>query len=245
VALEIDGRGLLDRGPGDTLPLEIYGYALDEAGTVEDVVGLVSNIALPKVGHRLRERGLQCHATFTLSPGKHSLRFLVRDAETGRSGSHWLDVTIPPFDAKGVLLYPPLFMDDPERWLILEALSRGTPASASPFRVDDDPFAPLTRPKLARGRTERICLLAFDGGARYDPGASFEIKAQLLNGDGIAVPLGRFLLARALAEPDGFRRFLVNYTPSDVAPGDYTLRVRLRDPGTGHVSESFQAVRVN
>ncbi|MGH7754600.1 MAG: VWA domain-containing protein, partial [Gemmatimonadales bacterium] len=132
VALQIEGSRLLDRGPGDTLPLEIYGYALDEAGTVEDVVGMVSNLTLEKVSARLRDRGLQCHATFTLSPGKHSLRFLVRDADTGRSGSHWLDVTIPAFDAKGVMLYPPLFMDDPRRWLILEALSRGTTAPMSP-----------------------------------------------------------------------------------------------------------------
>jgi hypothetical protein len=33
-------------------------------------------------------------------------------------------------------------------------------------------------------------------------------------------------------------------TPADLTAGDYTLRVRLRDPGSGRISEAFHAVRV-
>jgi VWFA-related protein len=246
VVLEMDGPSLLGKGKGSNLGLEVYGYALDEAGTIEDVIGLVSNLNLPKVGERLRGRGLQCHGAFTLAPGKHSLRFLVRDAETGRSGSTWLDVTIPPLEAGGeVVLYPPLFMDDPQRWLVVEAPSRGTQGLDLPFHVASDNFVPRTRPHLRNGRTESICLLAFDGGVRYDPGASFEIKAQLIGANGAPVPLGRFVLERATAETDGFRRFVMRLTPADVVPGDYTLRVRLRDPASGRVSEAFQRVSVD
>ncbi len=246
VVLEVDGKSLLARkGGGDTLGLEVYGYALDENGGIEDVVALVSNVNMRKLGGTLRERGLQCHATFTLEPGRHSLRFLIRDAETGRSGAQWLDVDVPPFDPTGgVVLYPPLFMDDPGRWLILQAPSRSTPHPESPFRVASDPFAPRTRPRLANGRTESICLLAYDGGVHYDPGASFEIKAQLLDRSGAAVPMGAFRLERSVAESDGFRRFVLGLTPAGVSPGDYTFRVRLRDPASGRVSEAFQRVSV-
>ena len=48
-----------------------------------------------------------------------------------------------------------------------------------------------------------------------------------------------------MAEADGFRRFVLNVTPADLAAGDYTMRVRLRDPASGRISESFQAVRVD
>lgn len=46
-----------------------------------------------------------------------------------------------------------------------------------------------------------------------------------------------------MAEGDGFRRFVLSFTPEDVAEGDYTLRVRLRDPASGRISEAYQAVR--
>ena len=34
------------------------------------------------------------------------------------------------------------------------------------------------------------------------------------------------------------------FTPIGVAAGDYSLRVRVRDPASGRVGESFQSVRV-
>lgn len=243
VVLEIDGSSLLAR-PDAKLGLEIYGYALDPQGGVEDMIGLVSNLDLAKLGDRLRGRGLQCHAAFALPPGKHGLRFLIRDAQTGRSGAYWMEVTVPPFETNGVTLYPPLFMDDPQHWVILEAPSRSTVALESPFHVADAAFTPRTRPKLQNGQRQSVCLMAFDGGVRYDPGASFEIKAQLLDGSGAPVGMGRLELERSVAENDGFRRFVLNVTPNDVAPGDYTFKVRLRDPASGRLSEAFQSVQV-
>lgn len=244
VVLEIDGESLMGKAPKDRLGLEIYGYAIREDGSVEDLVGLVSNLDLAKVAPRLRGGGLQCHATFTLPPGRHSLRFLVRDAETGRSGSYRLDVNVPAFDSGQVQLFPPLFMDDPQHWLVVEALSRATVGPvASPFQVASRAFAPRARPRLANGRPASVCLLAFDGGIAYDPGASFEIKTALLDAAGDAVPAGRMELSKSVAEGDGFRRFVLSFTPRDVASGDYTLRVRLRDPASGRISEAYQAVR--
>ncbi len=244
VVLEIDGASLLQRAAGERLGLEIYGYALDQRGVVEDFVAFASNLSLPQVGARLRERGLQFHASFALKPGRHNLRFLVRDADDGRTGTQWLEVELPSFEASGVMLFPPLFMDDPQGWVVLRPASRSTPNHASPFRVADSEFVPRARPRAANGRATSVCLLAFDGGARYDPGASFEIRPQLLDADGAAVSVGGFRLERSIAEAVGFRRFVLSFTPSDVASGDYTLRVRLRDPASGRISESFQAVRV-
>jgi hypothetical protein len=62
--------------------------------------------------------------------------------------------------------------------------------------------------------------------------------------DGTAVRLGRIEMVNAVAGADGFRRFVLHLTPSDLAAGEYTLRVRLRDPASGRISEAIQAVRV-
>jgi hypothetical protein len=142
------------------------------------------------------------------------------------------------------MLFPPLFMDDPAQGIVIDAPSRGSLGPESPFRVAEEAFVPRVRPSLANGRTDRVCLLVYDGGRSYDPGAAFEIKPQLVKADGGAVRLGRVEVVRAVAGTDGFRRFVLSLTPADLAAGEYTLRVRLRDPASGRISEAYQALRV-
>lgn len=243
--LEADGEALLRGARGGRVALEIYGYALDEAGTVKDMVAFSSALDVATVGPRLRARGLQCHSTFTLAPGRHSLRFMVRDSASGRTGARGLDVTVPDFDPAEVLLFPPLFMDEPKEWLILEAPSRSAARPMMPFLVAGETFTARARASLANGRIQRVCLMAWDAGRAYDPGASFEIKPQLFRADGTPASLGRVVVTQSEAGTDGFRRFVLDITPADLAAGDYTLRVRLRDPALGRISEAFQAVRVD
>lgn len=243
VVLEVLGSDLL-AGAETSLGLEIYGYAIDEGGGVRDFIAVASNLDLAKVGERLRGSGLQAHATFTLAPGRYSLRFLVRDGATGRSGTHWMEVSVPEAAAGEVVLLPPLFMEDPQRFLVVHAPSSASQATGSPFRVGAVAFAPRPRPVVANGREQRVCVLAQDGGRAYDAGASFEILPSLVDAAGAPVPLGDFRLSQAVADDDGYRRFVLSFTPSGVPAGDYSLRVRVRDPQSGRVGESFQSMRV-
>ena len=96
VVLELDGADILKRAGGPSLPLEVYGYAFGADGTVKDVVSLSATLDLAKLGPRI-QHGLQAHALFRLPPGRHSLRFLVRDATSGRQGVRWMDVDMPAF----------------------------------------------------------------------------------------------------------------------------------------------------
>jgi VWFA-related protein len=243
VVLEIDGKALTSTR--DPLALEVYGYAFNADGSVADFMGLVSNLDLKKAGDRLRARGLQVHGTFTLAPGPYTLRFLVRETDTGRVGSHWLEVTVPTLDPAEVQLFPPLFMDDPMQWVVVQGASRSTHGALSPFAVGTDAFTPRARPRLVNGRSDSVCLLAYDGGRRFDPGASFEITPRLLDAKGDPVALGgRFQLLRSVSDGEGFRRFVLGFTPEGVPPGDYTFRASIRDPSTGRVSEAFQAIQV-
>jgi VWFA-related protein len=229
---------------GSKMGLELYGYALDEHGTVEDMVAIATNLDLARVGAQLRH-GLQLHATFTLPAGRHTLRFLVRDSETGRTGAHFMEVTVPAFDPSEVMLAPPMLVEDPAPWLIVNATSRASAGPASPFAVGDAAFTPRPAGRLRLGQAASVLLIAYDAGRQYDPGASFEIKPALLDAAGIQVPAGKFILVKAAAGADGFRRFLLQITPDGIAPGPYTLRVRLRDPASGRMSEAFRAVQVD
>jgi VWFA-related protein len=246
VVLEVNGRALLEgHGAGGNLGLQIFGYAMDEQGHVEDTVALAPTLDLGKVGPRLLEQGLQLHTAFTLSPGRHSLRFLVRDGEKGRRGFQAVDATVPNFEDGAFLLSPPLFMDDPTHWVLLQSPSRSTATLELPFHVESDLFAPRARPQLANGHTANVCVLAYNGGASYAPGTQFEIKAQLLDADGTAVRFGKLQVAKVVADSDGYRRFVLNVTPGDVPPGDYSFHVKIKDPASGELIESAEPVRVN
>lgn len=244
VVLEALGTNLVADQQAGPLSLELYGYAIGEDGSVRDFIALASNLDLAKVGDRLRTSGLQAHATFTLAPGRYSLRFLLRDAVTGRNGTHWMEVSVPEAVAGEVVLLPPLFMEDPQRFVVLHAPSSGTSGTGSPFRVGASAFAPRPRPVMANGREQRVCVLARDGGRAYDAGASFEILPTLVDGAGAPVSFRDFKLRQAVADDDGYRRFVLSFTPSGVPAGDYSLRVSVRDPQSGRVGESFQSVRV-
>jgi VWFA-related protein len=246
VAVEIDGPSLLARGgkSGGNLVLQIYGYALDAEGRVEDFVALAPTLDLAKVGAKLKESGLQLHTAFTLPAGSHSLRFLVRDGERNRRGLESIDVVIPGFEAGTLLVAPPLFMDDPTHWLVLQSPSRGTAKLDLPFRVETDAFAPRGKPHLANGRTDKVCVLTYDGGTKSEASAQYAISASLMSGDGTPVRLGKMALAKAVAETDGYRRFVLNVTPTDVPPGDYRFKVKVKDPVSGNTVESSGAISV-
>src|SRR5262249_24935282 len=116
---EVDGNSLLEGGSLSEMPLQVFGYALDREGRVEDVFSLGTRLDLARGGARIRERGLQFHSTFALAPGSHDLRFLVRNGATGRAGALAMTVELPAFAPDSVVMAPPLFMDDPGRWLVV------------------------------------------------------------------------------------------------------------------------------
>lgn len=242
VILEVDGRTLLDRGPGNELKLDVYAYAFDGQGSIQDVTAFSPVFDLQKVGEKLRERGLLLQTAFVVPVGTHDLRFLVRDAGTGRTGMRRVPVSLPSFEPGQVVLLPPLFMDDPTAWLSLKVPSRKNAEPEMPFRVEGELFVPRGRPRLVNGTPSRVCVMAFSGS--LDPKATFEIRSQLLDAAGKTVRLGAVALAKAVMETDGFRRYVLNVTPEHVAPGEYTFRVLLKDPASGTVLEADQAVRV-
>jgi len=79
----------------------------------------------------------------------------------------------------------------------------------------------------------------------FDAKTSFQISAYLTDEHGGRVPLGAPLaLTRVVGEPDGFRRFVLKLTPAGVPPGQYTFRVKLKDPLAAEATETATSVRV-
>jgi VWFA-related protein len=242
VVLEIDGESLL-AGAGKALSLEIYGYALDATGRIQDAVGLTPTLDLEKLGPGLRKTGLQVITAFRVQEGPVDLRFLVRDPASGRTGSLRSASVVPSFQEKAGVLSSPLLTDDPRSRLVIPTASRANRNLQIPFRVGDAAFTPQAAPVLRNGQAQQVCLMAWGDAAGADGSAA--LKAVLVRDDegGQTFTLETAGL-RVVNDPDRFRRLVLTVTPKAVPRGDYRLRLTLASAGSEE-SRSELAVRVD
>ncbi len=228
VVLEIDGPSLLAGGTPEQLPLEIYGYALDAAGQVEDALSQTMSLDVAKAGARLAQRGLLLQSAFAVGPGRHTLRFLVRDAASRRRGLVSVDAEVPDFAA--AMTAPPVLMEELSRWLPLKTAARSGVTIENPFRADLEFFAPRVAARIANGAASRFFVLAYDPHPAAGPSQG-QARARLVGDDGVEHALGA-VLQKALADESGYRRYVVEVTPQAVAPGRYRLLLDIDDGAT-------------
>ncbi len=107
VLIEVDGGTLFAGQQPPMLGVEIYLYALDATGAVHDFVTQTVGLDLAKAGTGLRSTGLKFFGHLDLLPGDYSLRILVRNGASGRSGLRVVPLHVPAFGTEPVLL-PPL-----------------------------------------------------------------------------------------------------------------------------------------
>ena len=234
VVLELDGGTLLTGVSGKELKLEVYGYALDGAGHISDVLAVSPTFDLGMRGESLRRKGGQLLTTFAVPAGPVDLRFFVRDSGSGRSGSLRLTTTVPSFVGDALVLSPPLFTDDPRMRVVLPAASHGHQALEIPFRLAEVPFTVEALPSLTRGARREVCVMAWSG-AKQASTSPYEVSVELLGAMG-APPIRLDGASRIVSDADGFQRFVFSLDPGAAQPGEYTLRVSFRDPGTGTVT---------
>lgn len=223
VVLQVDGGTLLAAGGTRPMRLEIFGYAFDANGRVQDAIGLTPTLDLAQVGGAVRDKGVQVLTAFRVAEGPADLRFLVRDGAGGRSGSLRLRTEVPAFAPATLVLSAPLVMDDPRARVVIPTASQANANLEIPFRVGETAFTPDAAPVLRNGAPREICVLA--SGAL--PGSP-TVRAALLRADGSSTPLD-ISPARVVADADSLRRVVATVTPRGVAPGEYRLRLTVPD----------------
>jgi VWFA-related protein len=241
VVLEVEGGSLL-AGAGKALSLEIYGYALDATGRIQDAVGLTPTLDLEKLGPGIRNTGVQVITAFRVQEGLADLRFLVRDTASGRTGSLRSASVVPSFEEGAAFLSLPLLMDDPRSRLVIPTASRANRNLQIPFRLGDAPFTPQAAPVLRNGAAQQVCLMAWGDAAGGDGTAALKAVLVRDDGDGRAIPLETAGL-RVVSDVDRFRRLVLTVTPRGVPRGQYRLRLTVASSGSAE-SRSEQAVRV-
>jgi VWFA-related protein len=132
VIVDISGADILRWKDDAFVMADVYVYSFDGNGDVRDALHQRIMLDTDKVGGRLRAGGLKYYGTLSLPPGNFALRTFVRLPEVGRNGFARTDIAVPQ---KGVVtLTPPLFFDDPDRWVLVKGASHDE-SEGYPFSV--------------------------------------------------------------------------------------------------------------
>jgi hypothetical protein len=233
--LRIDGEALESAGRharGEPLTIHVYGYAMAD-GRVIDTLEMETKLDVAKAGQQLRQDGFRVLTTFAAAPGPVELRFFVRAGKAGETGALRSGVTVPPFKEATLVVSPPLPTIAATGKIVGWFETRAKPPLEIPFRVASSPFLPDPTPVLSPGRSRELCVFVHPGAAGSN--ARLQVAGEL-------VPAGKPALAlrveglRAVADPDGFDRYLVTVVPPSAPAGRYTLRLAFTDAATGQTS---------
>jgi VWFA-related protein len=240
VIIEVDGPGLLAGKQGATLPAEIFVYAMDENGNVQDYLTQTLGLDLAKVQGTLQQSGLKFFGHVDLPPGRYSLRVLVRNGATGAWGLRVQNLVVPAFADAGPVLLPPFFPEPPGKWLMVREQPRGAQQNVPyPFMLKDQPYVPASMPVLGPGQEAQVSLVGYNLGA-----GDVQVRAQVFGPDGKEVAPGELkVLGRESGGAAGPDRLVGTFKAPNLQPGEYTLRVTLSAGGQADTSSARFLVR--
>ncbi|MFY9825912.1 MAG: VWA domain-containing protein [Thermoanaerobaculia bacterium] len=234
VVIEVNGVSLLAGKQDPKLPVEIYIYALDQNGSVQDFVTQTVGLDLAKAEPALRQSGLKFFAQLELPKGSYTLRTLVRNGTTGASGLKVTEVAVPAFGKGEPALLPAFFPEAPGRWLMVrETPKAGQAQMPYPFMLKEAPYIPSSKPVLAPGQETQIILQGYNLAA-----GEVKAEARVLSADGKEVGGGDFKLGGRDGAGASPMRLVASFRPPALPPGDYQLRVTLVD-GAGKAQTSM------
>jgi VWFA-related protein len=228
VLIEVDGKSLLaGRSQGTALPVEIYTYAMDENGTVQDYFAKTLALDLKKVEPVLQQSGLKFYGDLALAPGSYSLRVLVRNGATGALSSRVVPLAVPAFAERKAVLLQPFFPEAPGRWLLVRETNEVPKDVPYPFQIQQEPYIPAAAPVLQPGQEARLSLIGY----HLQPGV-LKADARILRSDGQELGENGQIVVKerqpgaAANEPD---RLAATFRPPALQPGEYLLLVTLSD----------------
>ena len=231
VLIEVNGASLLAGKQGATLPVEIYVYAIDQNGSVQDFLSQTLGLDLAKAPPALSQTGLKFFGHVELPPGNYTLRTLVRNAATGASSLRVTQVEVPAFGSGQAALLPAFFPEAPGRWVMVRENPReGQPQAAYPFMLKEQPYIPASLPVLTPGQPAAVVLQGYNLGS-----GDLKATVKVLSADGKEVPGGALTLAGK--EGGSPVRVSATFQPPALQPGEYTLQVTLTD-GAGKTDTS-------
>jgi len=222
VVIEVNGASLLAGKQAATLPVEIYVYAIDENGSVQDFLTQTLGLDLTKNESAVRQSGVKYFGHLDLPKGNYSVRTLVRNGTTGASSLRVTQINVPAFAAGETVLLPPLFPEASDRWpiKIVQKPVEGQPQAAYPFMLKQQAYIPSSLPVLTPGQPAALVLQGYNLGE-----GDLKADVKVMSADGKEIPGGSLKLAEKEGGATGPVRVAATFQPPALQPGEYTLQV--------------------
>lgn len=229
VIIEVDGKTLLTGHVGEKLGLELYTYVTDKEGKIRDFFSQMVNLDLKQNAREsLGRTGIKYYGHLDLAPGDYRVRVLVRNMETGRTGSESLPLAVPAYSKAEPHLLPPLFMEAEQGWLMIrerEGEKEQTASVVYPFTVKGEPYVPAARPILEAEKAVSLCLVGYNLGK-----GDLRVEGTVVAQDGSAMDGGRLaLVERTATGISGLDKVLATFQPVGLRAGSYVLQIAIRD----------------
>ncbi|HEY7111655.1 MAG TPA: VWA domain-containing protein [Thermoanaerobaculia bacterium] len=244
VLIEASGPELLIGQQGPEAAAEMYVYAYDGQGTLRDYFTQIVHIDLGINRERLVRGGLRYEGQLYLSPGDYRVRALVRNSTTGRMGLVAEAIHVPDFSERTPYLARPLFMESSSEGLFVRGRSGAAGAGAvepASLPVAPPDLVPAAMPEVRSGSPTQLSVVAYYFGEPQ----SLKIGAQVLSDAGRPLTEGAIrVIGQSSDDPDGKRVLMVSFTPGQLSPGSYALRVFLRDAATGKSGTASAPFRI-
>jgi hypothetical protein len=195
---------------------------------------------MAKEGGRLASGDFRYYGICHLLPGRYRVRAYVRDENTGRYGFTTSPLEVPEAGGAQMRALPPLFVSDGGHGMNVRDAALASSNAAEPFEVQGTPFVPHVDPSLVSGVGSRVCLMVYRPGAA--PGSSFSIDAEIVDAGGRKrAPARVALIGKSRRDSGGLEKVLLDFNAGDLPPGDYSLRITVRDAGPHDQSSSSEA----
>ncbi len=232
VLIEADGPTLLEGSTGAALPAEIYAYAIDSAGAIQDFFSQSLRLDLAKAAPALRRGGLKFFGHLDLPPGEYNVRVLVRNGTTGAYGLRSQPLVVPAFGEPAAVLLQPFFPEAPGRWVMVKEAPRQKQQEAPPypFVIQERAYVPASLPVVPAGQEVAVALVGY-----HLPAGVFQGRARLLAADGKDLGDGELKIGRRESpDAEGEERLMATFRPPrDCEPGEYQLVIVLTDAQGG------------
>lgn len=219
VIIELPGPQLMEGVSDNDLEAELFVYAFDKGGSVEDFLYQRLALDLSKVSDALRKSGIKYYGTLSLPAGDYELKTLVRVRNANRDGFQSSRLHVPDFGLPTVLR--PFLFEEPGKWIMVKGGSHAGSAEY-PFRIAES-FIPSAGGVIEKSKEARVALFT------YNIGEKIELSARVADASGTARDAKLSLVGRTPVDDDGSTKLLFEFVPAGLAPGSYVLAFDIRD----------------
>ncbi|NLV29662.1 MAG: VWA domain-containing protein [Acidobacteria bacterium] len=235
---------LAKRGGHERTRLDFIGEIKDEYGiTVTNVRDKVDIRLSDATAAELAGRPIQYDTGFTLLPGKYRLKFLARDAETGRIGTYEMPFVIPNLNKEEKRIPISSVVLSSQRVDLRDALydaskDKGKTASVNPLVQEGQKLIPSVTRVFSKGRDMYVYLQAYQQGVESArPLVAF---VSFYRGQVKAFETPPLMVTEALDNRLRTMPLKFSLSLQNLLPGQYNCQVTITDP-TGQKAAFWQA----